>query len=269
VGRGLSRNQRIAFREGASERDAARLRRAWARHLARLAVDCTRLARLAPEELARRVELAALPELRALLAEGRGLIGVSGHIGVWEVLAHLPRLAAIPLTVVARPRASPALEAWLCALRRRGGARVLPQRGALRPLARALRRGEAVGLLCDEDAPRGAVFAPFLGTPAATSPAAAWLQRASGAPIAVVACHRSGAARWRVELWGVIRRAPAADAETELRRTTGALNEALSRAILARPEQWLWSSRRFATRPPGERPGSDGLPPRAPDPERV
>ena len=37
----------------------------------------------------------------------------------------------------------------------------------------------------------------------------------------------------------------------------------LSRAILAYPEQWFWGSRRFLTRPPGEAPGPDGLPPRA------
>ncbi len=42
-----------------------------------------------------------------------------------------------------------------------------------------------------------------------------------------------------------------------------AINEALSSAILSRPEQWLWGSRRFFTRPPGEVPGPDGLPPPA------
>ena len=50
--------------------------------------------------------------------------------------------------------------------------------------------------------------------------------------------------------------------DAELRRVTHAVNDALSRAILLHPEQWLWSSRRFLTRPPGESPGPDGLPPR-------
>ncbi|MDJ0851561.1 MAG: lysophospholipid acyltransferase family protein [Myxococcota bacterium] len=263
-GRGLRRNQRIVFRDDLDPERARRLERDWSRHLARLAVDCARLSRLSPESLARVVDLRPLAAVEPLLAEGRGVLGVSGHIGVWELLAHLPRLCGIPLTVVARPRASPALEVFLSEVRRRGGARVIGQRGALWQLRTALARGEAAGLLVDENARRRPVFSPFLGTAAATSPVAAFLQRVTGAPIAVVTCPRTGPGRFEARLWDVIRPVPDEDADAQRHRVTRAVNDALSRAILAHPEQWLWSSRRFLTRPPGEEPGPDGLPPRWP-----
>lgn len=262
LGRGLSRNQRIVYRDALDRGRARELRRAWARHLARLAVDLAALSRLDTRTLRERVDLAALEGLRELLARGRGLIAVSGHIGVWELLSQLPALGGLPLTLVARRAANRGLETWLSALRGRSGARVVPQRGALRPLTLALARGEIVGLLADEDTSRRPVFTPFLGTAAATSRTFATLQRRTGAPIAVVTCHRTGTARFRLGVWERIE-APAAGGDADPARVCGRVNAALSRAIRSHPEQWLWASRRFLTRPPGERAGADGLPPRA------
>lgn len=260
-GRGLARNQRIVYREELDDARARRLRNAWARHMTRLAADLAHLRRLSPEALARRFDIGALPPLRAVLAEGRGLIAVSGHIGVWELLAQLPALSGLPVTVVARPSGSAALDGLLAELRARGGANVVPQRGALWRMAAALHRGEAVGFLADEDTRRRPVFAPFLGTQAATSPACARLQERTGSPIAIVSCHRTGTGRFRLDVWGLIR--PPAPSGTSRAEVCRAVNDALSRAILQHPEQWLWGSRRFRTRPATERPGPDGLPPRA------
>src|SRR5262249_33187733 len=131
-------------------------------------------------------------------------------------------------------------------------------------LRQALARGEIAGLLADEDAPRARLFAPFLGTLAATSSAAAWLQRCSGAPIAVVSCERSDRERYRIRLWRLT--GVAWDDRAEHGRVTAETNTALGAATRARPAQGLWGGRRFATRPPRERPGADGLPPRADDP---
>jgi len=262
-GRGLVRNQRIAYREAWSPALSRRLVRGFARHAARLAVDVARLPRLDAAEARRRVELRDLESLRPLQAEGRGLVCVSGHLGVWELCGHVPSLLGVPVTVVARPSGDPDLDRALEALRGSGGQRVRVKRGALWPLVRALRRGEVVGLLADENAAERAIFAPFLGTLAATSPTAAFLQRASGAPIAVVSCPRTGRGRYALRCWRVIR-APADRRRVDLEAVTGEINAALSEAIRAHPEQWLWGSRRYATRPPGESPGADGLPPPAP-----
>jgi len=165
--------------------------------------------------------------------------------------------------VVREPRA-PSLAALWMDLRTSGGQRCVPQRGGLAALRQALARGEIAGLLADEDAPRARFFAPFLGTLAATSSAAAWLQRCSGAPIAVVSCERTDRERYRIRLWRVIE--VTSDDPAQHRRVTAEINAALGAAIRARPAQWLWGARRFATRPPRERPGADGLPPRADDP---
>lgn len=264
-GRGARRNLRIAYRDSLGPLAAWRLLARNGRHLTHLAVDVCRMPRLDAARIDRHFDPDSLAPLRALLSEGRGLLCVSAHLGPWELLGHAASIAGLPVTVVVRALGSPSLDRVLERIRSSGGQRCVPQRGALLALRKVLARGEVAGLLLDEDERRSPLFAPFLGTLAATSPAAAFLQQVSGAPIAVVSCERTARARFRLRVWRVIRPPATADREQALRSVTAAINAALGDAILARPEQWLWGGRRFATRPPGERTGSDALPPPADD----
>jgi len=260
-GRGARRNLRIAYREELGGGARWRLLARHARHLVHLGVDLCRMPRLDAGRLGRHVDVAALERLRELLGRGRGLVCVSGHVGVWELLGHAASVWGLPVTVlVRRPRAR-ALDGLLRELRTSGGQRCVAQRGGLVGLSRALARGEIAGLLADEDAPVEGVFSPFLGTLAASSTTAAWLQRRSGAPIAVVSCERTARERYRIRLWRVIEPGPTSEGERS--RVTAEINAALGEAIRARPAQWLWGARRFATRPPSERADAGGLPPRA------
>ncbi len=262
-GRGLLRNQRIVFRGRLTRSASWALLFAWARHMVLLAVDFCRMPRIDAANRARHVDFRALAELRKLHAEGRGVICVSGHIGVWELLGHATRLEGLPVSIVARRIPQSPLHDLVDSIRRLAGQEVIEQRGALRQLKRALDRGRLIGLLADEDAPEKPIYVPFLGTLDASSPAAAFLQRVSGAPIVVLGCHRVGRERFRIDVWRVIPSAGTRDADADPTHVTAAIAEALSRTILARPEQWLWGSRRYLTRPAGEQPGRDGLPPRA------
>jgi len=266
LGRGARRNLRVAYRDSLGRLAAWGLLARNARHLTHLAVDVCRIPRLDAAHIERHFDPASLAPLRTLLSEGRGLLCVSAHLGPWELLGHAASVSGLPVTVVVRALGSPPLDRVLARIRSSGGQRCVPQRRALLALRKVLARGEIAGLLLDEDERRTPLFVPFLGTLAATSPAAAFLQQVSGAPIAVVSCERTARARYRLRLWRVIRApATAEHRDAALRSVTTGINAALGDAILARPEQWLWGSRRFATRPPGEKPGPDGLPPPAGD----
>ncbi len=264
LGRGLFRNQRIVFRERWTPREGRRLLFAWARHAARLVVDFARMPLVRPDSFERFLDPAPIRPLQQLARERGGLLCVSGHLGVWEMAGHAPSVLGTPVRIVVRPLGNPALDDAANAIRRSGGQIVVSKWGALYSLKKALDRGEIVGFLADEAPGERPVFAPFLGTVAATSPVAAFLHRATGKPIAVVSCHRTGRGRFAFHCWRLIDRAPTADADADLRAITEEINDALSEAILAHPEQWLWGSRRFLTRPPGERPGPDELPPACP-----
>ncbi len=104
----------------------------------------------------------------AALAQGRGLVFLTPHLGCFEVTAqaYAERFGAgHPVTVLYRP----ARKAWLRELeetaRARPGLATAPATLAgVRQMIRALRHGETVGLLPDQVPPHGmGVWAPFFG----------------------------------------------------------------------------------------------------------
>ncbi|TIE66881.1 hypothetical protein, partial [Legionella pneumophila] len=103
------------------------------------------------------------------LADGRGLIFLTPHLGCFEVL---PQAYARehPVTSLFKPPRKASLRGWIETMRAGPNMQMAPAdpRG-VRMLVRALKRGEAVGILPDQTPTAGeGVWAPFFGKPAYT-----------------------------------------------------------------------------------------------------
>lgn len=223
--------------------------------------------RLTPRRARRMIDVRGLEQVRALQAEGKGVIVASGHLGNWELLSYAAGLLGFEQVVLARPFPEPGLERWIREHRGRSGHKVLSKFGGVWPLKKVLDRGGVVGLNVDENA-RDGLFVPFCGVLAGTNTTAAHLQRFSGAPIVVLTCQRLAPERYRVHCWAVVRPGPApgrtvdSDRAAEVARVMAEVTRGFEAALKAYPEQWLWTLRRWETRPEGEVEGPDGLPPR-------
>ena len=262
-GRGMFRNQRIVYRDRLTSALRRRLFVRWARHMTRLLVDFCRIPRLTLANLAAHVDTSDCEKLRACYEEGRGVICVTGHLGHWELCSHVSSLLGIPSMVAFRPLPSAPLTEVVTRVRTSAGQTVFAKEGVLREIKKALDRGDIIGIAGDENARGSAVFVPFLGTLAATYASPAILHLRTGAPIVVVSCNRRGRGLFRFHVWKVLRHEKTADRKSDIESICHNINDALSKAILTYPEQWLWTMRRFHSRPAGEIPGPDGLPPRA------
>lgn len=263
VGRGVNRNLRIVYRDTLTARMALRMRWAWARHMAWLAVDFFRMPKIHKSNLKQFVDTTELDDLRARCDASKGLICVTGHIGVPELLGHVAGLSGLPVTSLFRPRSNPAIEERVTRIRACGGQKALPKWNSLWPLKKALDRGEFLGMAMDEYTRERPVFVPFLGTLAATNCAAAHLHLRTGAPMVVVSVHRVARQWYRFHVWDLIHHPRTEDRNGNVKEVLVKMNEAMSRAIRAYPAQWFWGGRRFRNRPPGEVPGPDGLPPQS------
>lgn len=262
--RGYQRNRRVVFRPGSPMPVAPRghLWR-WSRHTAWLFVEFCRMRRLNQANLERYVDCSEVPVLKELMAEGKGVIVATGHIGMWDVLGYVAGLQGIPLISVYRPSHVPALDDAIKKMRTGTGQDLLLREGAVWQLMKSLKEGKMLGLLVDGGGKNSRNFTPFLGTMTATTPTPAMLHLVSSSPIAVVTCQRLGRMRFKVKVWDVVRDMATGDRRRDLEAITARLNGALSVAILSAPEQWFWQNNRFRHRPPGEVPGPDGLPPLA------
>jgi KDO2-lipid IV(A) lauroyltransferase len=192
---------------------------------------------------------------RALDA-GRGLLILTPHLGAFEVIAqaYAERFGArVPLTALYRP----ARKAWLREIeqtaRHRPGLLTAPASLAgVRQMLRALRQGQAVGLLPDQVPPEGmGVWAPFFGRDAYTMTLASRLALQTGAPLLLVLCERlPRAAGWRVRVFDPLEALPAAqsfggDDAAHQRACAAVMNRAMEFLIRQCPEQYLWGYHRY------------------------
>ena len=90
------------------------------------------------------------------------------------------------------PLDNPLLDRWVRSTRRAAGQTMIPKRGALLPMLKALRAGRLIVLLVDQDARGHGVFAPFFGAPASTIPTPAELALRTGAAIVTASSVRTG-----------------------------------------------------------------------------
>ena len=131
-----------------------------------------------------------------------------------------------------------------------GRPRLFSRQEGIRPALVALRDGLPFYYLPDMDfGPRDAIFVPFFGVPAATISGLSRLAKVAGAR--VVPCITRmlpGGAGYELQCHPAWDNYPTADVEADTRR----MNAFIEERILEMPEQYLWTHKRFKTRPAGE-----------------
>ena len=212
-----------------------------------------RMAGLDAEAVRARTTVEGLDVLRSALAEGKGAVVVTGHLGNWEIGGAAVTARGIPVDAVAKGMANRRFDEELVATRERLGLRIVGMQEAPRRVLGALREGRVAALVADQNFHRGGIFVPFFGKLAATAKGPALFALRTGAPLFLgVAIREEGwAQRYRVSF----RRIPVeatGDLEADVRRLTEAHTAALEREVRAWPEQYFWQHKRWKTRPPEE-----------------
>ncbi len=185
--------------------------------------------------------------VQAAYASGHGVIFLTPHLGCFEVTA--PSAAALfgarygPMTVLYRPARQAWLASMLQASRSRQGMLTVPTNLlGVRKLLKALRKGEAVGLLPDQVPPLGmGIWSPVWGRPAYTMTLAAKLVLQTGADVVVA---------WGERLpWGrgycIHARALEVDMQADLEAMVAHINSAMEGLVRQCPAQYVWGYERF------------------------
>lgn len=129
-----------------------------------------------------------------------------------------------------------------------GDARMLLRTDGMRPAIKVLREPLPLMVLPDMDlGARDAVFVPFFGVPAATVTSISRLAHITGAAVVPFVTEMTDAG-YVVRIYPAWEGFGNEDPEIAARR----MNEFIEQRVLEMPEQYLWSHKRFKTRPPGE-----------------
>ncbi|MGH9434059.1 MAG: lysophospholipid acyltransferase family protein [Terriglobia bacterium] len=187
--------------------------------------------------------------------QGQGLIFLTAHFGCWELGSFAHGIYGYPVAFVVRQLDNPLIDRLINRYRCRSGGRPIEKRDFAREVLRALKEGESVGILMDQNMlVSEGVFVDFFGRPASTTTGPARIARKTGAPLVlglVIWDRELGKYRLRFECVDWIHRE---NSEEEILANTANFTRRLEEYVRRYPDQWLWVHRRWKTRPPGEPP---------------
>ncbi len=187
--------------------------------------------------------------LATAVRQKRGAILLTPHLGAWE-MAGLYYSSRHPLTILYRPSRLGLDELSRQGRGRLGGKVVATDASGVRALLTALRDGEVLGILPDQDpGQEGGMFAPFFGIAANTMTLVSRLALKTGVPVFLTWAERLPRGQGFVLH---LRALPEVTAAASLEESTAALNRGVEAAIRSLPAQYLWAYKRFKTRRPGD-----------------
>jgi KDO2-lipid IV(A) lauroyltransferase len=247
-------NLRMAFPEW-TDRDRRRVLHGLFRNLGRMLADFAHLPRLNRENIERLIIYDGFEAYAQAHERGKGVLFLTAHFGNWELSSFAHGVYGYPCNFIVRELDNQLLDAYINRYRCLSGGRAIEKRDAAREVLRAFRRGEAVGILADQNMlPSDGVFVDFFGRTACTTPAPARFVRKTGASIVFgLAIWDEKLKKYRLRFEPVpwIRRE---DPEEEIVANTQNFTRLIEEQVRRYPDQWLWVHRRWKTRPPGEPP---------------
>ena len=218
-------------------------------------------------------EVAGWALVEAAWARGKGILFLTPHLGCFEVTAQYYARRTrpdAPLTVLYTPPKKKIIEAAMQAGRNRAGLRIAtPDLSGVRAMLRALRKGDAVGILPDQAPGVGqGEWAEFFGQPAYTMTLVERLQQASGASIILAYAERLPHGR------GYSLQLAAMPEAAAFERPARHLNRAIEGLVRRCPAQYYWGYNRYKV-PAGAAPNkaagaphATGTPPAAGTPNK-
>ncbi|TCD22283.1 lysophospholipid acyltransferase [Pseudomonas sp. IC_126] len=200
-------------------------------------------------QLVRQVE--GLEVLEQALASGKGVVGITSHLGNWEVLNHFYCAQCKPI-IFYRPPKLKAVDDLLQRQRVQLGNKVAPStREGIISVIKEVRRGGAVGIPADPEPSEGSgVFVPFLGTQALTSKfVPGMLTGGKAIGVFLHALRLEDGSGYKV----IIEAAPPAMYDENVEVAVAAMSDVIGRYVRTWPSQYMWTMKRFKKRPAGER----------------
>jgi len=246
----ISRHLELVYGERLSRSDRRGIGREFFINSGKNLADVVRFRDHFADEIAPLVTIEGLEHFLGAFEHGRGMIGITGHIGNFELLA--ARLAAEghPIAVIGREMYDPRLDRLLVANREAVGLTNLPTTESPRKVLQWLKNNGGLGVLIDTDSIRvRGQFIPWFGRPAYTPIGQALIGLKMGAAFVPMACLRTPENRYHIIVRQEINIPRTHDIEADARRLTEACVRELESIIHCYKAQWIWMHNRWHTRP--------------------
>ena len=190
-----------------------------------------------PEDVKKRVQ--------ELNNNGRPTLFLPMHWGNWEISTFACKMLdpAKPITIIARQQKNPYLDKMVMDGRRKSGYTFVEAKGAARGLLKALKNGESVGLLVDQNTKthEGGTFGNFFGLPVTISKTAAMMAHKFNTNVYVFGCLRT-----RDGFEAYVKELPKDLGEySNQQELSQGMLDIMEEVVREHPDQWIWLYERW------------------------
>ena len=248
-----NRNLTLAFPDLSETERETILRESFV-NLGRQLGEFSKFSKTMPEDLRKFVDCEGLENLEAARESGRGVILVTGHLGLWEFSSFALSAFGFPLSFLVRRMDNPKVERIIDKIRTKFGNQTIDKNAATRKMLKILKAGGTLGILTDMNTTaREGIFVDFFGVPAATTFIMAKLAlRTDAAVLPVFAVWDDKKHHVLLKIEPPVSFEKTGDEAADIRNLTASATKALENCIRHYPAQWLWIHKRWRTRPPNE-----------------
>jgi len=243
-------NLNMAFGKSADGRKLRKLAYQVFKNVGKNVADAVRLKKMKWADIERITEIEGLEYLDQVYKAGKGIIGLTGHMGNFELLGAYFSLKGYKVSVVGRELYDLRLDRLLVENRESAGIENIPSSAGVKPILKALRAGKILGVLADQDSSRvRGVFVDFFGRPARTPVGPALLAYKTGSPIVPMAIVRKDKNKYKIIVKPPVELTFSEDREKDITDVTQKFTKVLESIIREYPSQWLWMHERWKSKP--------------------
>lgn len=237
-------NLKIVFGDELSDKEIIALCKETYQQLGITLIEFIKLKKIKKEDIDTLIDVEGLEYLQEAYETGRGVIVYSAHFGNWEWLGSIISLLGYPFNAIARAQNNPYFDKKINEIRSSKGVNIIPRGMSVRKALRALRRGEILYILGDQNARGNGWLMDFFGQPALTYPGAVQLANRTGAVVLPVYLIRKEPGKFVLKVYPYYELPQKADEKDE-KELLGKLTRTMENVVYKYPEQWLWLHRRW------------------------
>ena len=173
----------------------------------------------------------------------------SAHCASWELLGAALSARGFTINVIAKRVYIERLNQMLLDLRSSKGLKIIfrSDSDSAKKMLKALRSGETLALLIDQDTEVPGVFVDFFSRPAWTPSGLAVMALKTGAPVIVALDTRLPDDTHRVVVTGPLELVRTGDHDRDVLENTAVITKIIEGHIRKNPSQWVWMHERWKT----------------------
>ena len=195
------------------------------------------------------MEVVGEEHLKQAYEQKRGVICLIPHLSSWELSAVTPPMLGYKTCGASKSVKGFLLQHMMVRFRERRGMRNISREGSYQKLVTALKNGECLIIMIDQDTKVKGLFVDFYGKKAYTPMGVARLALETDAVVVPMATTRIADSRYRFTIYPALETINTGDYEKDLYANTQLETDVMEQIIRETPTQWVWMHRRWKTTP--------------------